>query len=111
MNEFKGTKGEWQIQPREKEGKMITSFTPKRTDICEVFYYASDDIEAQANTLLISHAPDLLKHVINLKEELESMVGVKEIPNIIKAGIIQQIQITNELITKATFLEEKLRQQ
>jgi hypothetical protein len=41
---------------------------------------------------------ELENQIQNLIEELESLVDVKEIPKIIKAGIIQQIQLSRKFI-------------
>jgi len=52
----------------------------------------------------------LENQIKNLIEELETLVDLKEIPKIIKAGIIQQIQLSRKFIEKEEELEKAQQQ-
>lgn len=51
---------------------------------------------------------ELENQIQNLIEELESLVDVKEIPNIIMAGIIQQIRLSRKFIEQEEILKDSI---
>ena len=64
MNEFKGTKGKWEISTDNEEGILITSKHPQNRDILTIWKYDVtflENQEAKANALLISKAPEMLE--------------------------------------------------
>ena len=77
MNEFKGTKGEWEI-------KDSTKIVIGKQPICDTWYFGKINIEeAKCNAKLIACAPDMLELLIRLSD-FEPLPGSKEIEQLIK---------------------------
>ena len=77
MNEFKGTKGEWEI-------KDSTKIVVGKQPICDTWYFGKINIEeAKCNAKLIACAPDMLELLIRLSD-FEPLPGSKEIEQLIK---------------------------
>ena len=68
--EFKGTKGKWEIVKDDFFNSTVVKH--KAFSVCVVNNLASNDI-CQANALLISKAPEMLKELINEVEILKFM--------------------------------------
>ena len=78
--EFKGTKGEWETEHRiiDARGIYSTEVYSDNTVICTM-HWAGEQIDKhtivsnrEANAHLIASAPDLLKALIKLEEDVEN---------------------------------------
>ena len=62
--EFKGTRGKWKVSTSNEE-EVLISGTTSIIDICSVHRYG-DKKEEDANAILISKSPEMLKLLIEI---------------------------------------------
>ncbi|MGV6945030.1 hypothetical protein [Sphingobacterium kyonggiense] len=93
--EFKGTKGEWSIEPTNKKGAWIGNENGYSALSC-----GNTDKEASYNAQLISCAPEMLEMLIGLKKNIEKMNGINNVNWLNTNSIYYEALI--RLITKAT---------